>query len=45
MNKDIDPGLIGISISYVMMLPGMFQWSMRQTAEVSNLVSNNLIIL
>ena len=43
MNKDIDPGLIGISISYVMMLPGMFQWSMRQTAEVSNIVSNNFI--
>jgi len=36
---EVDPRLAGLSISYVMTLPGMFQWCIRQTAEVSNLVS------
>eukprot|EP00111_Clytia_hemisphaerica_P004457 TCONS_00012747-protein len=35
---DVDPGLAGISLSYVMILPGLFQWAIRQSTEVSNLM-------
>lgn len=34
-----DRGLIGVSLAYILTLCGMFQWTVRQSAEVDNLVS------
>ncbi|XP_057311415.1 ATP-binding cassette sub-family C member 4-like isoform X1 [Hydractinia symbiolongicarpus] len=37
---DIDAGLAAVSLSYILMLCGMFQWSVRQSAEVDNLMTS-----
>ncbi|CAM9223590.1 unnamed protein product, partial [Hapterophycus canaliculatus] len=31
-----DPGLLGAALVYVLQLGGLFQWSVRQSAEVEN---------
>ena len=36
---DIDQSLLGVSLTYVLMISGTFQWCIRQSAEVDNLVS------
>ena len=35
---DLDPGLVGLSLVYVINLTGMFQYCVRISAEVENLV-------
>jgi ATP-binding cassette subfamily C (CFTR/MRP) protein 4 len=35
----LDGGLVGMSVSSALALMGMFQWAIRQSAEVENLVS------
>lgn len=32
----VDPALVGLSLSYTLMMTGMFQWMVRQSAEVEN---------
>merc|ERR1712232_1218095 len=34
----IDPAILGLSISMLLQLAGMFQWCIRQSAEVVNLM-------
>ena len=36
---DIDQSLLAVSLTYVLMISGSFQWCIRQSAEVDNLVS------
>ncbi|XP_076435453.1 ATP-binding cassette sub-family C member 4-like isoform X2 [Babylonia areolata] len=36
MSGSMDAGLVGLSITYSMTLMGMFQWGVRQSAEVEN---------
>ncbi|XP_021376611.1 multidrug resistance-associated protein 4-like isoform X5 [Mizuhopecten yessoensis] len=36
MSKDMDAGKVGLSLTYAMTLMGMFQWAVRQSAEVEN---------
>ena len=38
MCSALDAGLVGLSITYSMTLMGMFQWGVRQSAEVENQV-------
>ena len=40
----LDAGLVGLSITYSMTLMGMFQWGVRQSAEVENQVRDPLNI-
>ena len=35
---DLDAGLVGLSVTYAMTLMGLFQWGVRQSAEVENQV-------
>ncbi|KAK6195727.1 hypothetical protein SNE40_001092 [Patella caerulea] len=35
-SQGLDAGLVGLSITYAMALMGMFQWGVRQSAEVEN---------
>jgi len=35
-NSGIDPALLAVGIMYVIQLTGMFQWAVRQSAEVEN---------
>ncbi|XP_032230963.2 ATP-binding cassette sub-family C member 4 isoform X2 [Nematostella vectensis] len=35
-NHDIDAGVVGLTLSYAVMLTGMFQWCVRMSAEVEN---------
>lgn len=34
-----DPALIGLALTYTISLTGMFQYTVRQSAEVENIVS------
>ena len=36
---DLGAGDVGLALSYAITLMGMFQWGVRQSAEVENLVS------
>lgn len=36
--KALDAGQVGLALSYALTLMGMFQWSVRQSAEVENMV-------
>nr|XP_045001464.1 ATP-binding cassette sub-family C member 4 [Jaculus jaculus] len=36
--KTLDAGQVGLSLSYALTLMGMFQWSVRQSAEVENMM-------
>lgn len=33
---NIDPGVLGLALSMLIMLSGLFQWCIRQSAEVVN---------
>ena len=37
---EIDPGILGLALSMLIQLSGLFQWCIRQSAEVVNLVSH-----
>lgn len=36
--KGLEPGVVGLALSYAVTLTGMFQWGVRQSAEIENLV-------
>eukprot|EP00929_Paragymnodinium_shiwhaense_P060881 TRINITY_DN30397_c0_g1_i1.p1 TRINITY_DN30397_c0_g1~~TRINITY_DN30397_c0_g1_i1.p1 ORF type:complete len:1363 (-),score=333.00 TRINITY_DN30397_c0_g1_i1:482-4570(-) len=36
----LDPHLVGLSLAYAIQLAGMFQWSVRQTAEFQNFMTS-----
>ena len=36
LQAQLSPSLVGLSIAYVLQLTAMFQWSVRQSAEVEN---------
>jgi len=38
----IDPAILGLALSMLIQLSGLFQWCIRQSAEVVNLVSRLL---
>lgn len=38
--KGLSPSLVGLALAYSISLSGMFQYCMRQSAEVENLVSH-----
>ena len=38
---DLDPGLVGLSLVYVITLADMFQYCVRTSAEVENLVKKH----
>lgn len=35
---ELEPGSVGLALSYAMTLIGMFQWGVRQSAEIENMV-------
>lgn len=37
---DVDPGQVGLSLTYSITLLGMFQWGVRQSTEVENLMTS-----
>nr|XP_039268765.1 multidrug resistance-associated protein 4-like [Styela clava] len=37
---DVDPGQVGLSLTYCITLLGMFQWGVRQSTEVENLMTS-----
>ncbi|XP_049584650.1 ATP-binding cassette sub-family C member 4 isoform X3 [Syngnathus scovelli] len=39
-NDDMDPGKIGLALSYAVTLIGMFQWGVRQSAEIENMMTS-----
>ena len=38
LSKEMSAGLVGLSLTYVRLLAGTFQWCVRQSAEVENMV-------
>lgn len=34
----MEPGSVGLALSYAVTLTGMFQWGVRQSAEIENMV-------
>lgn len=36
--SEMEPGAVGLALSYAVTLTGMFQWGVRQSAEVENMV-------
>ena len=36
--SELSPSLVGLALTYTLQLGGMFQWAVRQTAEVENQV-------
>jgi hypothetical protein len=39
----VNPGLLGAALTYVIQLGGLFQWAVRQSAEVENQVIIELL--
>lgn len=37
-NTGLEPGAVGLALSYAVTLTGMFQWGVRQSAEIENMV-------
>lgn len=35
---ELEPGAVGLALSYAVTLTGMFQWGVRQSAEIENMV-------
>lgn len=40
MIVDLNAGLVGLLMTYAIMLMGLFQWGVRQSAEVESQVRN-----
>ncbi|XP_043988335.1 ATP-binding cassette sub-family C member 4-like isoform X1 [Gambusia affinis] len=36
----LEPGVVGLALSYAVTLTGMFQWGVRQSAEIENLMTS-----
>lgn len=43
--SELDAGAVGLALSYSVTLMGMFQWGVRQSAEVENMVRYSLSLL
>lgn len=41
----LQAGAVGLALSYAVTLMGMFQWGVRQSAEVENMVRTSFTIL
>ncbi|XP_077583755.1 ATP-binding cassette sub-family C member 4-like [Stigmatopora nigra] len=39
-SDDADPGAVGLALSYAVTLTGMFQWGVRQSAEIENMMTS-----
>ena len=39
IDTDLDPALLGLGLTYTINLTGMFQYCVRQSTEVENIVS------
>ncbi|XP_077392260.1 ATP-binding cassette sub-family C member 4-like isoform X4 [Festucalex cinctus] len=39
-SDDMDPGAVGLALSYAVTLTGMFQWGVRQSAEIENMMTS-----
>ncbi|XP_056895808.1 ATP-binding cassette sub-family C member 4-like isoform X2 [Takifugu flavidus] len=37
---ELEPGSVGLALSYAMTLTGMFQWGVRQSAEIENMMTS-----
>lgn len=37
----LEPGAVGLTLSYAVTLTGMFQWGVRQSAEIENMVRDH----
>lgn len=44
VSVELDAGSVGLALTYASTLMGMFQWAVRQSAEVENLVTFTIII-
>ncbi len=42
LRLELDAGSVGLALSYSVTLMGMFQWGVRQSAEVENMVRGDL---
>ncbi|XP_056145091.1 ATP-binding cassette sub-family C member 4-like [Lampris incognitus] len=40
LRHDMEPGAVGLALSYALTLIGMFQWGVRQSAEVENMMTS-----
>ncbi|KAJ8252922.1 hypothetical protein GJAV_G00207050 [Gymnothorax javanicus] len=40
LRKDLEAGSVGLALSYAVTLMGMFQWGVRQSAEVENMMTS-----
>lgn len=40
--SEMEPGSVGLALSYAVTLTGMFQWGVRQSAEIENMVRTDL---
>ncbi|XP_008326492.1 multidrug resistance-associated protein 4 isoform X3 [Cynoglossus semilaevis] len=40
LRNDLDPGSVGLALTYAVTLTGMFQWGVRQSAEVENMMTS-----
>ena len=39
----MDPALLGLALTYAVTLSGLLQYTVRQSAEVENLVSDSIV--
>ncbi|XP_034741526.1 multidrug resistance-associated protein 4-like isoform X2 [Etheostoma cragini] len=40
LGAGLEPGAVGLALSYSMTLTGMFQWGVRQSAEIENMMTS-----
>uniref|UniRef100_A0A671UTH0 ATP binding cassette subfamily C member 4 (PEL blood group) n=1 Tax=Sparus aurata TaxID=8175 RepID=A0A671UTH0_SPAAU len=40
LRDGLEPGAVGLALSYAMTLTGMFQWGVRQSAEIENMMTS-----
>uniref|UniRef100_A0A673C8C9 Multidrug resistance-associated protein 4 n=1 Tax=Sphaeramia orbicularis TaxID=375764 RepID=A0A673C8C9_9TELE len=40
LRDGLDPGAVGLALSYAVTLTGMFQWGVRQSAEIENMMTS-----
>uniref|UniRef100_A0A3Q1C633 ATP-binding cassette, sub-family C (CFTR/MRP), member 4 n=1 Tax=Amphiprion ocellaris TaxID=80972 RepID=A0A3Q1C633_AMPOC len=44
LRDQLDAGSVGLALSYAVTLTGMFQWGVRQSAEVENMTTQSLFV-
>uniref|UniRef100_A0A669BKR5 Multidrug resistance-associated protein 4 n=1 Tax=Oreochromis niloticus TaxID=8128 RepID=A0A669BKR5_ORENI len=40
LHSGLEPGAVGLALSYAVTLTGMFQWGVRQSAEIENMMTS-----